>query len=90
MSEGIDLSKLPLVDVCLFCSKAKMHVKPYKDKIKPGQYLLDLIYSNVFGPYIPSCFGVKYYVTFFDNYDKTLEVILLSSKDGVLAAYDLF
>ena len=30
---------------------------------------------------------VKYYITFLDNYNKTLEVVLLSSKNEVLAAF---
>lgn len=90
MSKRIDLSKPPPTDACLPCSQAKMHVEPHKDKIEPGKYFLDLIHSDVSGPYIQSCSGAKYYVTFLDDYDKTSEFILLSSKDGVLAAFDLF
>lgn len=90
MSEGINLSKPPPTDVCPPYSQAKMHIEPHKNKIEPGQYPLDLIYSDVSGPYIWNCFEAKYYVTFLDNYDKTSKVILLSSKDGILAAFDLF
>ncbi len=90
MSNRIDLSISPPTDACFPCSKAKMHVQPHQDKIKPGQFLLDLIHSDVSGPYPPSCSGAKNYATFFDDYDKTSEVVLLSSKDGVLSAFDLF
>ena len=90
MSEGIDLSKPPPTDACPPCSQAKMKTEPHKDKIEAGQYPLDLINSNVSGPYIWSCSGAKYYVTFLDNYDKTLEVILFSSKNGILTSFDLF
>lgn len=67
-----------------------MHVKPYQDKIKPGQYLLDLIHSDVSTSDLQSCFRAKYYVIFLDDYDKTSKVILLFSKNRVLAAFDLF
>ena len=66
-----------------------MHVEPHKDRIEPDQYPLDLIHSNISGPYIWICSGPKYFVNFFDNYDKISEVIILSSKDRVLAAFDL-
>ena len=90
MSEGIDLSKPPPTDACPPCSKAKMHVEPHQDKIEPGQFLLDLIHSDVSGPYLPSCSRAKYYVTFLDDYDKTSEVVLISSKDRELSPFDFF
>lgn len=67
-----------------------MHIEPYKDNIEPGLQPLNVIHSDVSSLYILNCSGTKYYVPFFDDYDKTSEVILLSSKDGVLAAFDLF
>lgn len=67
-----------------------MHIKPDKDKIEPGKYLLDLIYSDISNPDICNCSRAKYYVTFFDNFDKVSEFILLSSNDRVLVAFDLF
>lgn len=39
---------------------------------------------------MPNYLGTKYYVIFLDDYDKTLEGVLLSSKDRVLSAFDLF
>lgn len=67
-----------------------MYVQSYKDKIKLGQYLLDLIYSNIFGPYLLSYLKAKYYITFLDNYKKTSEIVLFSIKDRILSAFDLF
>ena len=90
MSEVINLSKPPSTDACFSYSQAKIHVKPNQDKIELGQFFLDPIHSNILGPYLPSCLGAKYYVTFVDNYDITSKVILLSSKDGVLSDFDLF
>lgn len=67
-----------------------MHIEPYQDKIEPGQFLSNLIYSDVSGSYLPSCWGDKYYVIFIDNYNKTSKVVLLSSKNGVLFTFNLF
>ncbi len=67
-----------------------MHFELYKNKIEPDEYLLNLIYSDIFGFYIQTYSRYKYYVIFLDNYDKTSEVILLLSKDGVLANFYLF
>ncbi len=52
-----------------------MHFELYKDNIEPGFQPLDLIYSDVSGSYIPNCSRAKYYITFFDDYDKTSGVI---------------
>ena len=90
MSNEIDLSKPLSTDACLSCFKAKMHVEPHQDKIEPSQFPLDLIHSDVSDLYPHYCFGAKYYIIFRDDYDKTSEVVLLSSKDGVLLAFNLF
>ena len=90
MSHKIDLLKPLPTDACFLCSKAKMHTKPYQDKIELGQFLLNLIHIDVSGPYSPSFLEAKYYVIFLDDYNKTSEVIPLSSKDRVLSAFDLF
>lgn len=90
MLKEIYQSKSLLIYNCSPCSKAKMHVEPYQDKIKPGQYLLDLIYSDVSGLDLQSYSRAKYYIIFLNDYDKTSKVIQFFSKNGVLAAFDLF
>lgn len=49
-----------------------------------------MIHSDVSDLYLPSCSRAKYYVTFFGDYDKTSKVILFSSQNGILSAFDLF
>lgn len=90
MSNRIDLSKPLPIGACFPCSKAKMHIKPYQDKIELDQILLDLIHSDVSSPYLSICLGAKYYITYLDDYNKTSKVVLLSRKDGVLSVFDLF
>lgn len=67
-----------------------MHIESHKNKIQPGQYLLDLIYNKVFSPYLSSYFGVKYSIIFFNDYNKTSEIILFSNKNRVLSTFNLF
>lgn len=90
MSEEINLLKPSSRDAYPLYYKAKMHFESHLVKIESGQFLLNLIYSDVSGPYWPSCSGAKYYVTFLNNYDKTFKVILLLSKNRVLSAFELF
>lgn len=90
MSKEIDSSKSLLIDAYFFYLQIKVKVESYKDKIESGQYLLNLIYNNISDPYIQSYFGAKCYITFLDDYDKTLKVILFFEKNGVLIAFDLF
>lgn len=80
MSEGIDLSKLLPIDIYSPDSQAIIYVELLKTRIELGQYLLDLIYSDISGSYIQKCSKVKYYVAFFVNYDKTSEVIFFLAK----------
>lgn len=90
MSKRIDLSKSPPIDAYPLYSKAKMYDELYQDKIKFGQFSLDLIHSDVSGSYLPSYLRAKDYITFFDNYDKTSKVVLLLSQNRVLSAFNLF
>lgn len=90
MSEEIDVSKPPPSDACPFCSRTKIYGKPNKDEIEPSQFFLDMIHSDVLNLYLLSYLGCKYYISFLNGYDKTSEIILYSSKYGVLSAFNLF
>ena len=87
MSEGIDLSKTPPEDVCISCTEANMQVELHKDMIQPSQDPLDLVHSDVSGPYTTGIYGVKYYVTFLCDATKRSEAILLKEKSGVLPIF---
>ena len=51
---------------------------------------MDLIKSKISSPYLESYSRAKYYITFLNDYDKTSEVVLFLSKNGVLITFDLF
>lgn len=77
MSNKVYYSKLLLINICFLYFQAKIYVKLYQDKIKPSQFLIDFIYNDIFSLYFPNYSKVKDDITFFDNPNKTFEVILL-------------
>ena len=90
MSKEIDFSKLPPNDICIPCAKTGMKVKTHKDYIQPGRAFLDLIHSDIYGPFLKSDDGAKYFVTFLNDWDKASDIVLLRGKSDVLAAFQLF
>lgn len=90
MSKGIDLSKPPPSDACGPCAKTGMKVESHKDPVQPGKAPLDLVYSDVHGPFPESYDGAKYFVSFLDDWDKSSDIILLGGKSDALAAFQLF
>jgi hypothetical protein len=56
--------------VCDTCQQAKSHQLPFSSSINNSKFLLDLIYSDVFGPAPDSVGRKKYYVSFINEFIK--------------------
>ena len=82
MSKGMDLTKPPPQDACPPCTIAQSQVEP-----QPGKHPLNLIHSDVQGPFPEALTGAKYMVTFLCDFDKRSHVTLLRVKSGVLQAF---
>ncbi len=67
MSEGIDLSQLPLSDAFIHCARSPLQVEIHIDPPLPGQGRLDLVHSDVIGLFPPTSNGIRYVVTFLDD-----------------------
>ena len=68
MSKGMDLHHKPFkVDICEACAVAKSKSEPHKCPIRPGRFFMDLVYTNVAGPFGSSRDGYRWFVTFLDN-----------------------
>ena len=88
ISKSIDLIKVP---------KAKNLYKPYtvikgksneyKSHIYPKKHPLDLVYSDIIGPFDRGRKGGKYFIIFLDDYNKRLEVEILEVKSNIYIAY---
>ena len=91
MSTEINLSK-PILDsdTCDTCSITKLHSKPHKNPIQPGKLPLELIYSDVLGPFTLGWEGSKYIVTFLCDATQLSEVYLIKHKSDVFDCFKHF
>jgi hypothetical protein len=77
-------------ETCIDCIKGKQTNKFKKGAIK-SLYVLDLIHTNICGPFSTPCFtGHKYFITFIDNYSRYNYLYLLSDKAQALNAFKIF
>ena len=73
---------------CDVCIQAKMTAKISRKPSENSTTYLDLVYSDIGGPFTPKTIGGnKYYVTFLDSATKWAEIRLIKSKNEV---YDKF
>ena len=90
ISEGMDLSQAPISnDVCDVCALTKLKSEPHKCPIRPGRFHLDLIHSDIMGPFSDE--EVKQYVvTFLDDWSKHLTIDIVDSRDQYLRSFEKF
>lgn len=86
--KGINLMKVPKVkDPYKPCTVVKGKAGKYKSYIYLRKYLLDLVHSDIIGPFNYSYRGGKYFIIFLNNYNKRSEVEILESKSNAYTAY---
>ena len=91
MLKGINFIKvLKAKDPYEPCIVTKSKAGEYKSYIHPRKHLLDLVYSNIIGPFDCGREGEKYFITFLNNYNKRLEVEILESKSNIYNTYQHF
>jgi hypothetical protein len=91
MSTEINLSK-PILDSdpCDTCSITKLHSRPHKNPIQPGKLPLELIHSDVLGPFTLGWEGSRYIVTFLCDATQLSEVYLVKHKSEVFNCFKHF
>jgi histone deacetylase 1/2 len=73
--------------ICHACQMGKSHQLPYPQSSSVSTGILDLIFSDVWGP-VPNSVGRnKYYVSFIDDHSKFTWVYLLCQKSEVFACF---
>ena len=55
--------------------------------IQPGWETINLVHSNLLGPYIMGLYRAKYYIIYLYNTTKQSETSLLKEKSGVPPAF---
>ena len=85
---GINLIKVPKVkDFYKLYIIAKGKASEYKSYIRFNKRLLNLVYSNITGPFDRGRRRDKYFIIFLDDYDKRLKIEVLESKSNIYIAY---
>ena len=76
---------------CVVCVKGKQTRKPFKDIGKRAQNVLDLVHSDLCGPFeIESHSGARYLFVLVDDYSRKVFVIPLKRKSEVTSEFMKF
>ena len=85
------LNKIPFCNshahVCNACQMAKSYQLPFPLSNHVSTAPLELIYTDVWGPAIPSVGGYKYYVSFIDDFTKFTWIYFLHAKSDVESTF---
>ncbi|KAL7289965.1 hypothetical protein TKK_0015698 [Trichogramma kaykai] len=69
---------------CKTCIENKMHNLPYKNGRTKAKSILEIVHTDVCGPFQTVGFrGEKYFVSFIDDYSKLARIYCIKSKDEV-------
>lgn len=69
--------------VCDACQQAKAHQLPFSSSIHSTSNPLELVHTDVWGPALTSVNGLKYYVSFVDDYSRYTWIYFLKNKSDV-------
>lgn len=87
------ISKLTLLEkaceICLTRQKSRNYLKSHETHILVG--VLDVIHFNIYGPFeVPSQGGNKYYITFVDEFNKNIQLLLIKAKRKDFGMFNKF
>lgn len=69
---------------CKTCIESKMHNVPFKNNRSKAQEILEIVHTDVCGPFSTTGFkGEKYFISFIDDYSKIARVYVMKSKSEV-------
>lgn len=74
--------------ICEVCDKGKIHQLPYKDSVNRSTSKLDLVHSDICGPFdVESLGGAKYFATLTDDYTRYIHVVMLKKRSDIFTAF---
>ena len=65
----------------------KNKTNKYKSYIYSKKYLLNLVYSNIIGPFNYNYKRKKYFIIFLNNYNKYFKIKVLENKNNIYIIY---
>ncbi|KAI3751758.1 hypothetical protein L2E82_22849 [Cichorium intybus] len=78
-------------DVCESCLLGKMTKSPFKGSFERGEGLLDIIHTDVCGPFRTTTKdGTRFYVTFTDDFSRYGYVYLITNKSDTFEKFKEF
>nr|GFC04248.1 retrotransposon protein, putative, Ty1-copia subclass [Tanacetum cinerariifolium] len=87
----LDSTDLRGFEKCVSCMYEKIARKPYIHQVERAKDLLELIHTDVCGPFkIMSRQGASYFVTFTDDFSRYGYVYLLKNKHEVFETFKVF
>ena len=68
------------LEFCESCAHGKQHRHPFPPSLKQARHILDLIHSDVCGPFPVSIGGYRYFILFIDDHSQYVWVYFLKKK----------
>jgi len=91
MTEEIDLTKpIPEISPCETCGISTLRSKPHNSHIRPGEAPMDLIHSDVLGPFKIGLDGSRFIVTFLCDATQLSVTYCIKSKADVFDCFRNF
>ena len=89
MVTGLDFKRtVKKLIICESCVLKTQKIILYKAYIHPGKAPIDLIYSDIAGPFnVISYNKARYFVIFLDDYIKILEIYTMKYKSEVFGCF---
>ncbi|KAH9735468.1 Integrase catalytic domain-containing protein [Citrus sinensis] len=76
---------------CVDCIKGKLTTKTRKERTRRSQQVLELVYTDICGPFTHIAIGgYKYFITFIDNFSRYGHIELLTEKSEYLSVFQAF
>lgn len=76
---------------CRVCIESKMHNLPFKNNRTKAREIMEIIHTDVCGPFKTTGFnGEKYFISFIDDYSKIARIYCIKSKDEVFDSFVQF
>ena len=73
---------------CVDCIKGKLTAKTRKERTQRSQQVLELVHTDICGPFTPIAIGgYKYFITFIDDFSRYGHVELLTEKSESLSVF---
>ena len=77
------------LEICVDCVKEKL-TKTKKNGTTRSQNLLEIVHTNISGPYSSTLCGNKYFITFIDDFSRYGYVFFIKEKSDALEMFKVF